>query len=234
MLVLESVSTTIAGIQVLRGISCQFTRGSMVAIVGRNGAGKTTLLRAVMGLLPVREGRLQFGGHDLRARPTFEIARLGLAYVPQGRELFPEFTVGQNLMAGVLARHRDARELAPGLQAFPWLANRLDDRAGALSGGQQQQLAIARALVSRPSLLLLDEPLEGVQPSVVDEIARVLQARCEASGMGLLLVEQNVDIVLRLCTRVVFIEGGEARESVAAEAVGDDPARLDRFLGIGA
>ena len=217
---------------VLHGVDLHVEAGERVGLLGRNGAGKTTLLRTVMGLVKTRAGLLRLGGHDLRARATFERARLGLGYVPQGRDLFPEFTVGQNLLAGVLANGRGGRDVSAGLQAFPWLADRLHARAGALSGGQQQQLAIARALVAQPALLMLDEHLEGVQPSVVDEIARVLHTRCEATGMGLLLVEQNVEVVLRLCTRVVFIDAGEVRECLAADAVAADPAPLERYLGI--
>jgi ABC-type branched-subunit amino acid transport system ATPase component len=118
------------------------------------------------------------------------------------------------------------------LRAFPFLAGRLQERAGALSGGQQQQLAIGRAIVSRPALLMLDEPLEGVQPSVVDEIVQALDALCEATGMGLLLVEQNVDVVLRLCSRVAFMEAGVVRETLPSAAVREDPGLVERYLGI--
>jgi branched-chain amino acid transport system ATP-binding protein/urea transport system ATP-binding protein len=176
---------------------------------------------------------MTFAGQDLRRLPTFAIARLKLAYVPQGRELFADFTVEQNLLTGLLALGpRTSRDLSPALKAFPWLAARLQDRAGALSGGQQQQLAIGRAIVSRPALLMLDEPLEGVQPSVVDEIVRALDALCESTGMGLLLVEQNVDVVLRLCTRVAFMDAGVVRESHPSAAVRAQPGLVERYLGI--
>ena len=217
----------------LHGASLQVQPGERVGLLGRNGAGKTTLLRTVLGLTRVDAGSMRFAGQDLRRLPTFAIARLKLAYVPQGRELFADFTVEQNLLTGLLALgSRTSQDLSPALQAFPWLASRLQDRAGALSGGQQQQLAIGRAIVSRPALLMLDEPLEGVQPSVVDEIVRALDALCESTGMGLLLVEQNVDVVLRLCTRVAFMEAGVVRESHPSTAVRAQPGLVESYLGI--
>lgn len=217
----------------LHGVDLLVQPGERVGLLGRNGAGKTTLLRTVMGLTRVDAGAMMFAGQDLRRLPTFAIARLKLAYVPQGRELFADFTVEQNLLTGLLALgSRTSQDLSPALQAFPWLASRLQERAGALSGGQQQQLAIGRAIVSRPALLMLDEPLEGVQPSVVDEIVRALDALCESTGMGLLLVEQNVDVVLRLCTRVAFMEAGVVRESHASTAVRAQPGLVESYLGI--
>ena len=217
----------------LHGVDLRVQPGERVGLLGRNGAGKTTLLRTVMGLTRVDAGAMTFAGQDLRRLPTFAIARLKLAYVPQGRELFADFTVEQNLLTGLLALgSRTSQDLSPALQAFPWLASRLQDRAGALSGGQQQQLAIGRAIVSRPALLMLDEPLEGVQPSVVDEIVRALDALCESTGMGLLLVEQNVDVVLRLCTRVAFMEAGVVRESHPSTAVRAQPGLVESYLGI--
>ncbi len=217
----------------LHGACLRVQPGERVGLLGRNGAGKTTLLRTVMGLTRVDAGSMTFSGQDLRRLPTFAIARLRLAYVPQGRELFGDFTVEQNLMTGLLALGAGgSRDLSPALQAFPWLATRLQDRAGALSGGQQQQLAIGRAIVSRPALLMLDEPLEGVQPSVVDEIVRALDALCQSTGMALLLVEQNVDVVLRLCSRVAFVESGAVIETLPSAELRARPELIERYLGI--
>ena len=238
----------------LHGASLQVQPGERVGLLGRNGAGKTTLLRTVLGLTRVDAGSMRFAGQDLRRLPTFAIARLRLAYVPQGRELFGDFTVEQNLLTGLLGMPAHAglrgagasgagasgagrgqdrdRQLGPALQAFPWLATRLQDRAGALSGGQQQQLAIGRAIVSRPSLLMLDEPLEGVQPSVVDEIVRALDALCQSTGMALLLVEQNVEVVLSLCSRVAFMEAGVVRETLPSAELRARPELIERYLGI--
>ncbi len=231
-----SLSGVVAGYgrgTVLHGVDLDVGSGERVGLLGRNGAGKTTLMRVLMGLVAARAGEIRFGGHAIRDLETFRIARLGLAYVPQGRELFADFSVEQNLLLGCIAQPgRAARDLSPAFEAFPWLHTRRGERAGSLSGGQQQQLAIGRAIVSRPKLLLLDEPLEGVQPSVVDEIVDALARLCSACGMGLLLVEQNVDVVLALCGRVAFIESGEVRESQPSDAVRDDPLRLERYLGI--
>ncbi len=218
---------------VLKGIDLDVGSGERVGLLGRNGAGKTTLMRVLMGLVPARAGDIRFGRHPIHALETFRIARLGLAYVPQGRDLFADFSVEQNLLLGAVARaDRAARDLSPAYEAFPWLHARRGERAGSLSGGQQQQLAIARAIVARPRLLLLDEPLEGVQPAVVDEIVDALARLCAASGMGLLLIEQNVDVVLALCGRVAFIESGEVREALPSGAVRDDPLRIERYLGL--
>jgi len=231
-----SLSGVVAGYgkgTVLNGMDLDVGSGERVGLLGRNGAGKTPLMRVLMGLVAARAGEIRFGGRAIRATETFRIARLGLAYVPQGRDLFADFSVEQNLLLGCIAQPgHAARDLSPAFEAFPWLHARRGERAGSLSGGQQQQLAIGRAIVSRPKLLLLDEPLEGVQPSVVDEIVDALARLCSASGMGLLLVEQNVDVVLALCGRVAFIESGEVRESQPSEAVRDDPLRLERYLGI--
>jgi len=219
----------------LHGVDLQVLPGERVGLLGRNGAGKTTLLRTVMGLTRVAQGAMSFAGQDLRRMPTFAVARLGLACVPQGRELFADFTVEQNLLTGLLGlqgSRSGPRDLSVALRAFPFLAGRLPERAGALSGGQQQQLAIGRAIVSHPALLMLDEPLEGVQPSVVNKIVQALDALCEATGMGLLLVEQNVDVVLRLCSRVAFMEAGVVRETLPSVAVREDPGLVERYLGI--
>jgi branched-chain amino acid transport system ATP-binding protein/urea transport system ATP-binding protein len=231
-----SLSGVVAGYgkgTVLGGVDLDLGSGERVGLLGRNGAGKTTLLRALMGLLPVRAGDIRFAGQPIRGMDTFGIARLGIAYVPQGREVFPDFSVEQNLLLGCVAlADRAARDLSPAFDAFPWLRVRRAERAGSLSGGQQQQLAIARAIVSRPRLLLLDEPLEGVQPSVVDEIVEALARLGDAGAMGLLLVEQNVDVVLSLCTRVAFVESGAVRETHPSDAVRDNPQWLDHYLGI--
>jgi ABC-type branched-subunit amino acid transport system ATPase component len=241
---------------VLHQVGLQLAAGERLALLGRNGAGKTTLMRAVMGLLPIRAGGVRYGEHRLDRMQTFEIARLGIAYVPQGRDIFGDFTVEQNLTLGVLglggkkgaakgraaapvalavpdgvaARDESALELA--CEAFPWLAERAGDRAGSLSGGQQQQLAIARALVSRPGLLMLDEPLEGIQPSIVEQIVAAIGKLCARHGTGLLLVEQNIDAVFALCERVVFLEGGQAGGSVDVEALRRDSSPIDRALGL--
>lgn len=212
----------------LHGVDLQVLPGERVGLLGRNGAGKTTLLRTVMGLTRVDEGSMSFAGQDLRQLPTFAVARLGLAYVPQGRELFGDFTVEQNLLTGVLGlqgSRSGLRDLSVALRAFPFLAGRLQERAGALSGGQQQQLAIGRALAGRPSLLMLDEPTEGIQPSVIKDIGRVLrrlaQQGLDGQPMAVLLVEQYYDFAAELADRYVVLERGR----VIAQGLGADMAR---------
>lgn len=231
-----SLSGVVAGYgkgTVLDGLDLDLGSGERVGLLGRNGAGKTTLLRCVMGLLPARSGEIRFAGRPIHGTETSRIARMGISYVPQGRDVFADFSVEQNLLLGCVAlADRARRDLSPAFEAFPWLHERRAERAGSLSGGQQQQLAIGRAIVSRPALLLLDEPLEGVQPSVVDEIVDALGRLCGAAGMGLLLVEQNVDAVMSLCGRIAFIESGEVRESQPAASVRDNPQWLEHYLGI--
>ena len=230
---------------VLHEIGLALGAGERVGLVGRNGAGKTTLMRAVMGLLPIRSGSACYNGKRLDRLQTFEIARLGIAYVPQGRDIFGGFSVRQNLMLGVLGvlgysgsavADRAAASMPQALdlafQAFPWLAERAQTPAGNLSGGQQQQLAIARALVSRPGLLMLDEPLEGIQPSVVDQIVTALDGVCAQHRTGLLIAEQNVDAVLALCHRVVFIDSGRTVGDLPVAQLRLDRSPIDRILGL--
>jgi ABC-type branched-subunit amino acid transport system ATPase component len=194
--------------------------------MGRNGVGKTTLLKAVMGLLRPRGGTIRLDGARIDGLPPFRIARAGIAYVPQGREVFADLTVEENLILGDLM----AADAGRGYALFPALAERRREPAGRLSGGQQQQLAIARALMARPRLLLLDEPSEGVQPSVVMEMADALAAVAVAEGMAVVLVEQNVDMALRLAGRVVFMDRGRVVAEERADDLRADPARLDAHL----
>jgi ABC-type branched-subunit amino acid transport system ATPase component len=216
---------------VLQGVDLTVARGEVLGLMGRNGMGKTTLLRRLVGLLPPRAGRIALDGEDVSAWPSHRLARAGLGYVAQGRELFDELTVEQNLRLGGLGRGRsrvDERVHA----WFPILAERRRQRAGTLSGGEQQMLAIARALAAAPKLLLLDEPSEGVQPSVVQEIAFRLGEIAAATGLTVLLVEQNVDLVTTLADRVAFMDRGRIVETcaVGALAVADGP--LQRHLGL--
>jgi len=185
-----------AGI-VLEGIDLEVGAGESVALMGRNGMGKTTLLRAIMGHVRPTAGRVTFDGRDLTGRPPFVVSNAGIAYVPQGREIFTDFTVEENLLLGLLGKKGGAGRVPDAIyRRFPILAERRGQRAGTMSGGEQQQLAIARAIISRPRLLLLDEPAEGVQPSLVTAIAATVSAISRDEGMSVLLVEQNLDLVL--------------------------------------
>jgi urea transport system ATP-binding protein len=216
--------------QVLFGAGLRVPAGALVCLMGRNGVGKTTLLKAVTGVLPVRSGTVEFDGRDITRMKMHERVRLGLGYVPQGHETFPQLTVAENLqvaMEAVPGRRPGARDEA--LDLFPALRGLLKRRAGFLSGGQQQQLAIARALVTEPRMLLLDEPTEGIQPSIVLQIEEAI-GRLHASGLPILLVEQYLDLALRLADRFVILDAGEVVRSGDAEELRDDSVR--RLLAV--
>ena len=231
------ISGLIAGYEdagvVLEGIDLEVGAGESVALMGRNGMGKTTLLRAIMGHVRPIAGRVTFDGRDLTGRPPFVVSNAGIAYVPQGREIFTDFTVDENLLLGLLGKKSGAGRVPDAIyRRFPILAERRGQRAGTLSGGEQQQLAIARAIVSRPRLLLLDEPAEGVQPSLVTSIAATVSAVSRDEGMSVLLVEQNLDLVLTLTTRCLFVENGRIVDQSASTRLRDDATLLDRYLSV--
>lgn len=195
--------------EVLYGVSLKVTPGSLVCLMGRNGVGKTTLLNAVMGLLPVRSGRVLIDGRDVTRLPPYERARLGLGYVPQGHQVFPHLSVRENLQV-IVERSRGADDGAidDALDVFPGLRPLLERPAGLLSGGQAQQLAIARALATRPRVLILDEPTEGIQPSIIVQIEDAIVELHRTTDMSILLVEQYVEFALRLAEEYAVMEGG--------------------------
>jgi urea transport system ATP-binding protein len=217
-LVVKNLNQYYGGSHILRNLSLEVPPGKVTALLGRNGVGKTTLLKALMGLVPLRTGQVMFEGRDMtRARP-YERARAGLAYVPQGREIFPRLTVDENLqIAG------DGRVPERIFELFPVLKAMLGRRGGDLSGGQQQQLAIGRALVMRPKLLVLDEPTEGIQPSIIKDIGRAITFLRDTVGLTILLVEQYLDFCRELADHVAIMDRGQIVYSGAAEGL-DDPA----------
>ena len=225
MLTVEALEVAYGRAQVLFGVDVHVPHGALVCVMGRNGVGKTTLLEAVMGLLPARSGRVTFDGRDITGLKTHERVRLGLGYVPQGHEAFPQLTVGENLqVVSEAAPRQDRGAVAEVLDLFPALRGLLRRRAGFLSGGQQQQLAIARALVTRPRMLLLDEPTEGIQPSIIVEIEETVQRLHTEAGLAILLVEQYLDLALRLADRYVILDAGRVaragdREDLRHDAV---------------
>ena len=209
MLQIQGLVQYYGGSNVLRGIDLDVPQGSCVALLGRNGVGKTTLLRCIMGMLPIRSGTVRFHGKDLTRLSSYERARLGIGYVPQGREIFPRLTVAENIAVGEsAARGRETTPLEELFALFPALAAMQNRRGGDLSGGQQQQLAIIRALVGSPSLLLLDEPTEGIQPSLVKDIERVLRV-LSGRGTTILLVEQYVEFARALAQEYAILDRGE-------------------------
>ena len=212
VLEIKSLHAGYGGGEVLRGLSLAVGRGEIVALLGRNGMGKTTLLRCIMCLLQPTAGTISFDGQSLSGRDCFEVARRGIAYVPQGREIFGQLTVDENLRLAALR----GGMIEIGYDLFPDLRARAGDPGGSLSGGQQQQLAIARAMVSRPRLLLLDEPSEGIQPSVVKEIAEIVAGTSRSMGLSVLLVEQNTDLAMRVADRAVFVDHGVDAASIAS------------------
>jgi urea transport system ATP-binding protein len=212
---------------VIRGLDLKVADGETVAIVGRNGMGKTTLLKALIGMVPTRGGSIQLEGRQLAGRPSYERVAAGMAFVPQGRMIFPYLTVEENILTGL--ERTGARTIPPFVyQCFPVLEEMRRRRGGNLSGGQQQQLAIARALVSEPRLLLLDEPTEGIQPSINKEIARTLKSLKSERGFSLVLSEQALSFALELADRVLVIEKGEI--VYQAERASVDLPRLHGYL----
>jgi branched-chain amino acid transport system ATP-binding protein len=225
---LRDLEVAYGGVAAVRGLSLTVAPGELVGLIGPNGAGKSTALHAVMGLVPARGGEIRFGDRSLRGRSPESIARAGIALVPEGRRLFAELTVDENLRLGLAARRRsngsDA-DIADVAELFPIVEEFRDRQAGALSGGQQQQLAIARALVARPSILLLDEPSLGLAPTVVDLVFSTLKTISER-GIGVLLVEQRAQRTVALAERTHVLSNGELRLTLTP----DDAADTDRMV----
>jgi branched-chain amino acid transport system ATP-binding protein len=231
MLRVEDIDVAYGPVPVLRGVSLAVASGEIVCLMGRNGAGKTTTLRAIMGLAPVTAGRITLGDAVLTDMPGHRVPQQGIGYVPQGRRLFSGLTVAENLEIGLMTRRSPREALTRALDLFPRLRERLGQRAETLSGGEQQMLAVARALCLQPRLILLDEPTEGLQPSMIAAIRDVV-LRLRNEGVGVLLVEQRIDAVLAVADRVVVIETGENRETLTAPEVRADPDVLRRRLGV--
>jgi urea transport system ATP-binding protein len=217
MLIVKNINQYYGGSHILRGVDLQVRPGQVTVLLGRNGVGKTTLLKALMGLVPIKTGAIEFGGKPIHRATPYERARAGIGYVPQGREIFGRLTVEENLRMGLA--YKPAGEPMPAelFELFPVLAQMLRRRGGDLSGGQQQQLAIARALAARPRLLMLDEPTEGIQPSIIKDIGRVIRMLADR-GMAILLVEQYYDFARELADdylvmqRGTFIDAGSGAE----------------------
>jgi branched-chain amino acid transport system ATP-binding protein len=219
-------------VQVLRGLDLSLREGEVLCLLGRNGAGKTTTLKAIMGLMRARAGSIRLGDTELTRLPAHEVPKAGIAYVPQGRRLFAEMTVAENIEIGLNARGKGASVRERVLDLFPRLRERLKQRSGTLSGGEQQMLAMARALCLEPKVLLLDEPTEGLMPSMIAKIRETV-AGLSAMGVSTVLVEQRVDAVLPVANRIAFIENGRNRETVSVEALRADPSAVNRYVGVG-
>jgi len=231
VLELQSLNVGYGKAQVLRDLSLQVQGGEILCLLGRNGAGKTTTMKAIMGLLPLMSGAVVLEGQTISTLPAHLIPRVGVGYIPQGRRLFGELSVAQNLEIGLLARGSDAGVLERVLELFPRLRERYHQRAQTLSGGEQQMLATARALCLEPKVLLLDEPTEGLQPSMIEAIREVIMVMRDR-GVAIILVEQRVDAILAVADRVSFIENGRNLETLDGGVLRDDPAILERRLGV--
>ena len=230
MLTVEGMTANIGKVPVLRGVSLDVNPGETVALLGRNGVGKTSTLRAILGLLKRTGGRVTYDGHDLNQRPAHSLARLGIGYVPQGRGIFPLLTVEENLYLGVQGAP-DPAVVDDTFKRFPRLKERLEQPAGTLSGGEQQMLAIARCLVMKPSLIILDEPTEGIMPKLVSQIRGEI-AEIAKRGIAVLLVEQNVRTALRLAQRVYLMERGAVVHEATPETLRAEPTVVHRYLGV--
>lgn len=209
MLIVSNLNQYYGGSHILRNLSFEAPSGKITCLMGRNGVGKTTLLKTLLGLVPVKSGIIKFNERELTHLPSYERARAGLGYVPQGREIFPRLTVAENLQMGLAGR--DVRDGIPSevFELFPVLKAMLHRRGGDLSGGQQQQLAIGRAMVMRPKLLILDEPTEGIQPSIIKDIERAIRTLAGRGDMSILLVEQYYDFAESLADHYLVMERGE-------------------------
>ncbi|NNM99974.1 MAG: ABC transporter ATP-binding protein [Candidatus Eremiobacteraeota bacterium] len=233
LLEVRELEVRYGGIVALRGIDLRVEEGEIVALLGANGAGKTTTLRAISGLLPIRSGDVAFDGASLRRRPPDAVARLGIGHVPEGRRVFTRMTVRENLELGgfaIASRREATQRIDDVLDIFPRLRDRLAQRAGTLSGGEQQMLAIGRALIARPRLLLLDEPSLGLAPLVVKQIFEVLHD-IHDRGTTIVLVEQNARAALALADRGYVLRNGEIARGDTAAALSEDPAVVAAYLG---
>ncbi len=230
MLRLENIHAHYGKSHILQGVNLRIEDGEAVALLGRNGVGKTTTLRTIMGLTPPSDGAITFANARLDQIPAHKIAGLGLGYVPQGRRIFSNLNVFDNLCLG-LPGTPDAARLDEIFEHFPALKERLNQEGGTLSGGEQQMLAIARCLIMQPKLLLLDEPTEGIMPKLVATLRNEIKA-ANKKGISILLVEQNFRIALALCTRVYIMEKGVISYEGTANALRKNPDIAHRYLGV--
>ena len=231
MLSVQNIDLYYGASHALRSVSIDVEIGQVLCVLGRNGVGKSSLLRAIMGLHPISGGTIMLDGGDISKTPPYDRARKGIGYVPQGREIFGRLTVKENLETGFAARPRSEQTIAQEIyDLFPALETMLNRRGGDLSGGQQQQLAIARALVTKPRLLILDEPTEGIQPSIIKDIERVIRSLAARGNMAILLVEQYFEFARALADRYVVMERGEAVLAGEAGAMVESDVR--RYLTV--
>ena len=226
LLAINGVNQSYGGSHILWDVDFNVPEGSRMCLMGRNGMGKTTLLKCIMGLLPVSSGSMKFEGSDLRTLPAEARARMGIGYVPQGREIFPQLTVEENLRIGLGIRKQGLRSIPNRIyELFPVLKQMRHRRGGNLSGGQQQQLAIGRAMVLEPKLLILDEPTEGIQPNIVHEIGDIILRLNQEHGLTVLLVEQKLPFARRVASEFHILEKGRRVAGGSIDELTDDVVR---------
>lgn len=231
MLQIEEIGSGYGAVQVLRNLTLDARPGEVLCVMGRNGAGKSTMMKTIMGLVPVATGQIMLAGTRISGLPAHEVPRHGIGYVPQGRRLFGDLTVSENLDVGLMTRKRDNRVREHVLTLFPRLRERLSQVSRTLSGGEQQMLAIARALCLEPKVLLLDEPTEGLQPSMITLIRDTVQD-LKSTGVATILVEQRVDAVLRVADRIAFMVSGQLAEVVDAEGLTANAPQFQKYVGV--
>ncbi|MDS0260699.1 ABC transporter ATP-binding protein [Haloarcula sp. S1CR25-12] len=232
MLELDGVTAAYDSTPILREVDLSVAEGEIVGVMGKNGVGKTTLMKTVIGLLEPTGGTISYAGEDVTEASADERARTGIGYIPQGRDVFPKLTVTQNIRMGETVNADSDRTLYDQIyDYFPVLEERAGQQAGTLSGGQQQMLAIARALVSDPDLLLLDEPSEGIQPSIVDQISRDMQTINDDLGTTILFVEQNLGVIREMADRCYAMERGEIVDEIGPSTLADEDA-IAEYLAV--
>jgi branched-chain amino acid transport system ATP-binding protein len=231
MLTVSGINAGYGKVQVLRDLSLAVQAGEILCLLGRNGAGKTTLLKAIMGLVNASSGSIDLDGTDIGALQAYQRPRHGIGYIPQGRRLFTEMTVLENLQIGLMTRKSDAQVLEHVFDMFPRLRERQDQRAETLSGGEQQMLATARALCLRPKVLLLDEPTEGLQPSMISLI-RGAVVELKQQNVAIILVEQRVEAVLEIADRIAFVENGRNVLEATPGELRADESLIHRYVGV--
>jgi len=232
LLEIHDLQAAYGPVPILHKIDMHVEKGEFIGVLGHNGMGKTTLLRALMGFVTTTGGSIKYQDQEIRRLATYRRARMGMSLVPQGREIFPNLTVQENLAVGSLGKSVSLDRIDETLEFFPRLRSLLDRRGGALSGGEQQILAIARCLCNQPTLILLDEPTEGVQPSIIDEISEVLQELQVKQNLTIVLVEQNLDFIVGLASRIYTISRGVLDTEIPIEEI-QDATMVAEYLGFG-
>jgi len=231
MLEVNNICGSYEQTQVLHGVSLSVSAGEILCLMGRNGAGKTTTLKAIMGLVRCISGNIILDGKEVSNLPAHQIPRLGIGYVPQGRRLFSELSVAENIEIGMMTRNSDANVQDRVLDIFPRLRERMHQRANTLSGGEQQMLATARALCLEPDILLLDEPTEGLQPSMIEQIHQSI-IQLKSQGVAIILVEQRIDAVMSLADNITFLENGRSPTTMSIAELRKNNENIARFVGV--